>query len=42
MAMTKSILNEFGIRHKTHAILTDNGASMRRSVIDLSQVELKT
>ena len=42
MAMTQSILNEFGIRHKTQAILTDNGASMRRSVIDLSQVELKT
>ena len=42
LAMTQSILNEFDIRHKVHAILTDNGANMRCSVTKLSQVELKT
>ena len=42
MAMTQSILQEFGIGHKCHVINTDNGSNIRRAMIDLSLVEVET
>ena len=42
MAMTQSILQEFGIGHKCHVINTDNGSNIRRAMMDLSLVEVET
>ena len=42
LRMTEGILDEFGIREKTHAIVTDNGANYRRGVLDMAEKEVPT
>ena len=40
--MTQKILDEFGIRQKTHVINTDNGSNMRKAMRDLSEIEIQS
>ena len=42
MRMTESILDEFGIRDKTHVINTDNGPNIRRAMLDMAEAEIPT
>ena len=42
MRMTESILDEFGIREKTHVINTDNGPNIRRAMLNLAEAEIPT
>ena len=40
--MTQKILDEFGIRQKTHVIITDNGSNMRKAMRDFSKIEIQS